>query len=98
MATTTLHEYTHAPAVFSPGTEDNAYGYSASTSLSSSAAVLNADTYALYANGKFICVYKNTPANMAQLSTLVANVVAQTVVKTTSGADLYPAHPFALSA
>jgi deuterolysin len=52
MATTTVHEYTHAPAVFGPGTEDNAYGYSASTALSSAAAVLNADTYALYANGE----------------------------------------------
>lgn len=37
---------------YSPGTEDNGYGYSAATALSSSAAVLNADSYALYANGK----------------------------------------------
>lgn len=51
MATTTLHEYTHAPGVYSPGTDDNAYGYSASVALSSSKAVLNADSYALYANG-----------------------------------------------
>lgn len=51
MATTTLHEYTHAPGVYSPGTEDNGYGYAAATALSSDNAVLNADTYALYANG-----------------------------------------------
>ena len=50
--TTTLHEFTHAPGVYSPGTQDYAYGYSASTALSSARAVLNADTYALYANGK----------------------------------------------
>ncbi|THX70752.1 hypothetical protein D6D05_08496 [Aureobasidium pullulans] len=50
-ATTVLHEETHAPGVYSPGTEDNGYGYSAATSLSSSRAVLNADSYALYANG-----------------------------------------------
>ncbi|GIK03013.1 hypothetical protein Aspvir_007079 [Aspergillus viridinutans] len=50
-ATTTLHEFTHAPAVYSPGTEDNAYGYSASTALSASQALNNADTYALFANG-----------------------------------------------
>ncbi|KAF2432834.1 hypothetical protein EJ08DRAFT_116987 [Tothia fuscella] len=50
MTTTTLHEFTHAPAVFSPGTEDYAYGYSAARSLTSARAVLNADTYALYAN------------------------------------------------
>lgn len=51
--TTALHEFTHTPGVFSPGTQDNAYGYSASTQLSSSQALNNADTYALYANGEF---------------------------------------------
>jgi hypothetical protein len=50
-ATTILHEETHAPAVYSPGTQDNGYGYTAATSLSSSQAVANADSYALYANG-----------------------------------------------
>lgn len=50
-ATTVLHESTHAPAVYSPGTQDNGYGYSAATRLSSSQAVLNADSYALFANG-----------------------------------------------
>ncbi|CZR62119.1 probable Neutral protease 2 homolog SNOG_10522 [Phialocephala subalpina] len=49
-ATTTLHEMTHAPGTYSPGTADNAYGYSASVALSSARAVLNADSYALYAN------------------------------------------------
>jgi deuterolysin len=51
--TTTLHEMTHAPGVYSPGTQDNGYGYAAATALSSSRAVLNADSYALYANGEF---------------------------------------------
>ncbi|CAI7665928.1 unnamed protein product [Penicillium glandicola] len=50
-ATTTLHEFTHAPGVYSPGTDDNGYGYSAATALTSARAVLNADSYALYANG-----------------------------------------------
>jgi deuterolysin len=54
MATTTLHEYTHAPGVYSPGTEDNGYGYAAATALTSSQAVGNADSYALYANGTYI--------------------------------------------
>ncbi|GFF53708.1 neutral protease 2 homolog NFIA_102630 [Aspergillus udagawae] len=49
-ATTTLHEFTHAPGVYSPGTEDYAYGYGASTALGTSQAVLNADSYALFAN------------------------------------------------
>ncbi|KAJ5362740.1 hypothetical protein N7541_003584 [Penicillium brevicompactum] len=53
-ATTTLHELTHAPGVYSPGTEDNGYGYAAATALSSSAAVLNADSYALYANAIYL--------------------------------------------
>lgn len=49
-ATTTIHEFTHAPGVFSPGTQDNGYGYAAATALSSDLAVLNADSYALFAN------------------------------------------------
>ena len=48
--TTSIHEFTHAPATYSPGTADNAYGYAASTALSTRLAVLNADTYALYSN------------------------------------------------
>lgn len=51
-ATTALHEFTHAPGVYKPGTDDLAYGYASSTSLNSSQAVMNADSYALYANGK----------------------------------------------
>ena len=51
-ATTVLHEETHAPAVYSPGTDDLGYGYSAATRLSTSQALNNADSYALYANGK----------------------------------------------
>jgi deuterolysin len=46
-----LHEETHAPDVYAPGTLDNAYGYDAAIDLSTDAAVNNADTYALYANG-----------------------------------------------
>jgi deuterolysin len=51
-ATTVLHEETHAPGVYSPGTDDLAYGYNAAIQLSTSQALNNADTYALYANGK----------------------------------------------
>lgn len=52
--TTSLHEFTHAPGTYSPGTQDNAYGYQASTALSSSQAILNADSYALYANAIYV--------------------------------------------
>jgi deuterolysin len=52
-ATTVLHEETHAPAVYSPGTQDNGYGYAAATSLTAARALANADSYALYANGMF---------------------------------------------
>ncbi|OBT43379.1 hypothetical protein VE00_05740 [Pseudogymnoascus sp. WSF 3629] len=48
--TTTIHEFTHVPAVYSPSTKDNGYGYAAATALTSELAVLNADTYALFAN------------------------------------------------
>jgi hypothetical protein len=58
---------------YSPGTEDNGYGYAAATSLSSSAAVLNADSYALYANGKLrvLCSTGDNYLTKMQLSTLV---------------------------
>ncbi|KAF2799333.1 neutral protease 2-like protein [Melanomma pulvis-pyrius CBS 109.77] len=49
-ATTVIHEETHAPGVYSPGTQDLGYGYSAATALSASQALNNADSYALYAN------------------------------------------------
>jgi deuterolysin len=49
-ASTVLHEFTHAPGIFPPSTQDFAYGYSASTRLSASQAVNNADNYALYAD------------------------------------------------
>ncbi|THC92919.1 hypothetical protein EYZ11_007589 [Aspergillus tanneri] len=49
-ATTTLHEFTHAPGVYSPGTDDYAYGYEAIMALSARQALLNADTYSLFAN------------------------------------------------
>lgn len=49
-ATTTLHETTHLTEI--KGTADNAYGYTAATKLSSSQALNNADTYALFANGE----------------------------------------------
>ncbi|CAL8584866.1 hypothetical protein XPA_010449 [Xanthoria parietina] len=53
-ATTTIHEFTHAPATYSPGTLDNGYGYAAATALSPSQALNNADSYALYANAIYV--------------------------------------------
>ncbi|KXT00836.1 hypothetical protein AC578_984 [Pseudocercospora eumusae] len=52
-ATTVLHEETHAPAVYRPGTEDYAYGYAAAQDLTSQQAINNADSYALYANALY---------------------------------------------
>lgn len=49
-ATTTLHEVTHLSEI--KGTDDNGYGYAAATALSASRALNNADTYALFANGR----------------------------------------------
>jgi deuterolysin len=62
-ATTVLHEETHAPDVYAPGTLDNAYGYDAAMDLSTDAAVNNADTYALYANGMFPSYFQNSKFN-----------------------------------
>lgn len=49
-ATTTLHEVTHLSQI--KGTQDLGYGYTAARGLSSSQALNNADTYALFANGE----------------------------------------------
>lgn len=51
-ATTTIHEMTHCDSVYEPHTNDWAYAYNASTSLSPERALANADNYSLYANGK----------------------------------------------
>ncbi|KAI5924433.1 neutral protease [Camillea tinctor] len=51
-ATTTLHEVTHLSQV--AGTDDLGYGYSAATRLSSSQALNNADSYALFANAIYV--------------------------------------------
>lgn len=51
-ANTVLHEETHAPGVYSPGTDDLGYGYNAAMRLTTSQALNNADSFALYANGK----------------------------------------------
>ncbi|KAH1580769.1 hypothetical protein KXW41_003170 [Aspergillus fumigatus] len=53
-ATTIIHEFTHAPGVYPPGTEDLGYGYSAATALSTSNALNNADSYALFANAVYL--------------------------------------------
>ncbi|GAP88410.1 putative deuterolysin metalloprotease [Rosellinia necatrix] len=47
-ATTTLHEVTHLSQI--AGTDDLGYGYTAATRLSTSQALNNADSYALFAN------------------------------------------------
>lgn len=60
-ATTTLHEMTHAVC----GTDDLAYGYSAAVQLSASQSVNNADSYALYANGKLVAKEREEAANRA---------------------------------
>lgn len=56
-ATTTLHELTHADGVYSPFCDDHAYGYEASIALPASQALQNADSYALFANGKWNTKY-----------------------------------------
>ncbi|PKY09397.1 deuterolysin metalloprotease family protein [Aspergillus campestris IBT 28561] len=53
-ATTSLHEFTHAPGTFSPGTDDLGYGYDAATALSTEDALNNADSYALFANAVYL--------------------------------------------
>lgn len=51
-ATTTIHEMTHCEDVYAPHTNDFVYGYNESVALPAEYALINADTYSLYANGK----------------------------------------------
>ncbi|GMF80383.1 unnamed protein product [Aspergillus oryzae] len=88
-ATTTLHEFTHAPGVYSPGTDDLGYGYSAATALSASQALLNADTYALFANGTYssLLSFVNpllTPDNSCQPQLLDARTCNRQFGRSTS--------------
>lgn len=52
-ATTVLHEETHANSVYSPGTDDLGYGFSAASRLTTAQALNNADSYALFANAVY---------------------------------------------
>ncbi|KAG5802920.1 hypothetical protein H9Q74_012359 [Fusarium xylarioides] len=58
-ATTTIHEMTHARAVYEQevSTQDYAYGYENSTALDPLSCLYNADSYSLYANGKFTMLH-----------------------------------------
>jgi deuterolysin len=53
-ATTTIHEMTHARAVYEQevSTQDYAYGYENATALDPLSCLYNADQYSLYANGE----------------------------------------------
>lgn len=54
-AITTLHEVTHVPQI--KGTKDYAYEYPGVKKLGRDAAINNADSYALFANGEHITAY-----------------------------------------
>ncbi|PGH07192.1 hypothetical protein GX51_01979 [Blastomyces parvus] len=52
--TTSIHEFTHTPGVFSPGTDDIAYGHQAAIALSTQQALNNADSFSLFANAVYL--------------------------------------------
>ncbi|PYI04776.1 deuterolysin metalloprotease family protein [Aspergillus sclerotiicarbonarius CBS 121057] len=53
-ANTIIHEFSHAPGVYAPGTDDLGYGYKAGMRLTRDQALRNADTYTLFANAVFV--------------------------------------------
>lgn len=83
-ATTTLHEMTHLSQV--AGTDDLGYGYSAATSLSSSQALNNADSYALFANGGSCGTFQSFSANVASLTGLTLSSHLRWVLGETTAA------------
>ncbi|KLJ06401.1 hypothetical protein EMPG_10230 [Blastomyces silverae] len=54
---TSIHEFTHTPGVFSPGTDDLGYGHEAAIALSTQEALNNADSFSLFANGTLLGQY-----------------------------------------
>ncbi|PWY88848.1 neutral protease 2-like protein mep20 [Aspergillus sclerotioniger CBS 115572] len=52
-ANTIIHEFSHAPGVYAPGTDDLGYGYQAAMRLTGNQALRNADTYTLFTNSVF---------------------------------------------
>ena len=67
----TIHEFTHSSSVFSPPTEDHAYGYEDCIELDSDDALENADTYEYYANGKLLvlqCTTTQISPNLTEYS------------------------------
>ena len=50
-----LHEFAHLPGVYEPATSDLAYGYPAVTFLSTEQALVNADSFAVYAGAVNDC-------------------------------------------
>lgn len=50
-AAITLHEYSHASALYSPGTEDVGYGWESVLSFNTQDSLNNADNFAYYASG-----------------------------------------------
>ena len=65
--TVLLHELTHSPAIYYPGTLDLAYGFHNTTERvkTTEAALNNADSFVLFAQGKLICPHCIDYANCA---------------------------------
>jgi len=65
--TVLLHELTHSPEVYKPGTKDLAYGFYNSTERlkTTEAALSNADSFVVFAQGKLICPHRIDYANYA---------------------------------
>ncbi|OJJ02235.1 hypothetical protein ASPVEDRAFT_663820 [Aspergillus versicolor CBS 583.65] len=53
-AAITLHEYSHASALYSPGTEDVGYGWDSVLSLNTEDSMNNADNFAYYASAVYL--------------------------------------------
>ncbi|KAI5862492.1 Deuterolysin metalloprotease family-domain-containing protein [Durotheca rogersii] len=53
-ATTAVHEMTHCEGLYSPHTNDWAYGYNESVALPPDRALMNADNYSLFANAVYL--------------------------------------------
>jgi len=65
--TVLLHELTHSPEVYGPPTQDLAYGFHNTTERvkTTEAALRNADSFVVFAQGKLICPHRIDYADYA---------------------------------
>ena len=78
-AMATIHEMTHAPGVYSPGTVDHGYGYDACVSLSTQDALNSAGCYGIFAVSKFYTFLEIERTSPTSLLMVIVRICANEI-------------------